>query len=297
MFAPRRAAAAAAALLAAVALTLPGAAQAGQPPAMHLGLHAAGGYQVAVSGFGQTVGLSVARPRPSRHAGASTTYIARGKLGADTIEAGFGAFGQLSMRFQPSGKVVYGKRQQGCIGPDRTTTRFGQFVGSLRFRGEDGYVSVQTHRVKGKIRTPDSLQCTGAEAGPAGTTQGGEAAGQGKRTTLRAGFRLGLHDLSLEASSARAGHARYVAVSEQSQGQIAIYRSAYVQASPLTFATDSALSFASVSPPPPFSGTGTLRRAANGTRSWAGSLAVSFLGAADVPLAGPQFRTALSRSW
>jgi hypothetical protein len=297
MFSPRHATALAAALLAAIALAVPGAAQAGQPPAMHLGLHAAGGYQVAVTGFGQTVGLSVARPRPSRHSGASTTYIARGKLGAETIEAGFGAFGQLSMRFRPSGKVVYGKRRQGCTGPDRTTTRFGQFVGSLRFRGEDGYVSVRTHRVKGRTRTPDSLQCVGGEASLAGAARGGEAAEQGKRTTLRAGFRLGLRDLSLEASSAHAGHARYVAISEQSQGQIAIYRSAYVQASPLTFATDSALSFASLSPPPPFSGTGTLRRGANGTRSWAGSLAVSFLGAADVPLVGPEFRTALSRSW
>jgi hypothetical protein len=285
------------ALLGAIALALPGAAQAGQSPTMHLSLHAAGGYRVTVSGFGQTVGLSVARPGPSQHSGATTTYIARGELGADTIEAGFGALGQLSMRFQPSGKVVYGKGQQGCAGPGRTITRFGRFVGSLRFRGEGGYVSVRVHRAKGKTRSPDSPQCTGSSGEPAGSTQVGDAPEHGKRTTLRAGFRLGLHDLSLEASSARAGHARYVAISEQSQGQIAIYRDAYVQASPRTFATDSALSFASVSPPPPFSGTGTLRRAANGSRSWAGSLAVSFLGAADVPLAGPQFRTALTRSW
>jgi hypothetical protein len=296
MASPRRAAALAVTLLAVASLALPGAAQARQTPAMQLSFRAAGGYKVTVTGFEQTVGLSVAHRRPAQHSGAATNYIARGRLGPDTIEARFGDLGQLSMRFQPSGKVVHGKPEQECAGPDRTVTRFGRFVGSLRFRGEDGYVSVDVHRAKGGIRSPYSLQCAGS-AGNAGPTEAGEAAEHGKRTTLRAGFRLGLHALGLEASSTRAGHARYFASSEQSQGQVAIYRDAYVEASPLTFASNSALSFASVSPPAPFSGTGTLQRAANGTRSWAGSLAVSFLGASDVPLTGPQFRTALSRSW
>jgi len=295
---PRQAGALAAVLLTALSLALPGAAQAGQPPAMKLSLHAAGGYQVTVTGFDQTVGLSVARRRPSQHSGATTTYIARGEVGPDAIQAEFGGLGSLSMRFRPSGQVRYGKRGRECAGPDRTVTRFGRFVGVLRFRGEDGYVSVHAHQAKGESRSPYTLQC--ADSGDGRQDREavhGEAAEHGKRTTLRAGFRLGLRDLDLEASSSGAGQARYIATSEQSEGQIAIYRDAFVQASPLTFATDSALSFASVSPPAPFSGTGTLRRAANGARIWDGSLAVSFLGAPGVPLVGPEFRTALSRSW
>lgn len=292
---PRQAIALATALIVAASLALPGAARAEQPPAMHLSFRATDGYEIAVTGFGQTVALSVARPRPSQHSGATTTYIARGKLGAGSIEAGFGALGHVSMRFQPSGKVAYGKRQRECTGPDRTTTRFGRFVGSLRFRGEDGYVSTRVHRVKGTVRSPASLQCSGSGADTEGASQVGEAAGHGKLTTLSAGFRLGLRALRFEASSDRAGHARYVAISEQSRGRVATYRVAYARASPLTFATDSPLSFASVSPPPPFSGTGALRRAPNGARSWAGSLAVSFLGEPDVPLIGSQFETRLSR--
>ena len=251
----------------------------------------ADGYEITVTGFRQTVALSVARRRPSQHSGATTTYISRGKLGAGSIEAGFGALGHVSMRFPPSGKVAYGKRQRECAGPDRTTTRFGRFVGSLRFRGEGGYVSTRVDRAKGAVRSPASPRCSSSEGG----SHVGEGAGHGKHTTVGAGFRLGLRALRFEASSGHAGHARYFAVSEQSQGQVATYRVAYAQASPLTFATDSALSFASVSPPPPFSGTASLQRAPNGARSWAGSLAASFLGEPDVPLTGPQFKTRLSR--
>lgn len=78
---------------------------------------------------------------------------------------------------------------------------------------------------------------------------------------------------------------------------MAIYRRAYAEASSLTFASDDALRFASVSPPYPFGGSGLIQRNPDGSRSWQGSLTVSFPGGATVGLTGSQFKTQLLREW
>ena len=90
--------------------------------------------------------------------------------------------------------------------------------------------------------------------------------------------------------------ARYIAASEQSAGQIAVYRLALAFAPPRTFIFDNALSSASFTPPAPFSGTGSFQQGAAGPRSWSGTLAVSFPGAEGTPLTGPQFTTQLGSS-
>jgi hypothetical protein len=79
--------------------------------------------------------------------------------------------------------------------------------------------------------------------------------------------------------------------------EFGVSHEAFVEASPLTFATDDALSFLSISPPYPFGGSGLVQRKANGSRAWSGSLDVSFPGDPDVPLTGPQFQTFLARQW
>jgi hypothetical protein len=61
------------------------------------------------------------------------------------------------------------------------------------------------------------------------------------------------------------------------------------------FVFDNAFSSATLTPPAPFSGSAIFQRNADGTISWAGSLAVSFPGMPDVPLVGPQFETTLGR--
>ncbi len=266
-----------------------------------LAFHLAGsnGYEIAVDGQSATAYLEVTRPSPpSQHRVESSTYVARGRVSATAIEAGFGELGSVTMRFHPSGRVVHGNARRNCRGPDRRTIRFGIFVGSVRFRGEDGYTSANVHRVKGTVTTPPSLSCS---APPAGTVRReGPRAGTGQRnprtTALRAGWRLGLTATYFTAARTQ-GKARFLAVTEQSRGAFAVYRVVSAPASPLSFASDNALSFASVTPPPPFSGTGSLQRDSSGVKSWVGSLAVSFLGEPDVSLTGPQFKTKLTRNW
>ncbi len=112
---------------------------------------------------------------------------------------------------------------------------------------------------------------------------------------MRADWRRGLSAVSFAAIADR--RSRFFASASQSEGQLAVYRFAFALASPLAFAANDALSLAGVSPPAPFSGSGTLQRDSGGAKSWAGSLAVSFPGAPEVPLTGPQFKTQLSRGW
>lgn len=256
------------------------------------------GYRIVVDGQGATAYISATRPSPSsRRRVAWSTYVARRKTSATAIRASFGDLGSVSMRFHPSGKVTYSKPHRDCRGPDRRTIRFGVFVGSVRFRGEGGYTSASAHRVKGKVITPPSLNCSGPSV-EAGHRKGPRSnAGQGNaRTTLNAGWRLGLTATYFTAA-VKQGKVRFLAATEQSEGSFAVYRVVSELASPLTFAFDDALSFAAVTPPPPFNGTGSLQRDADGIRNWTGSLAVSFPGDENVPLSGPQFKTRLTRSW
>ncbi len=101
----------------------------------------------------------------------------------------------------------------------------------------------------------------------------------------------------LFGASERGGKAGYLAEIEQTVGSLGVFRGVFVHASPATFAFDNALSSAGVTPPPPFSGSGSFQRAPTGAKSWTGSLAVSFPGAPNVPLTDPRFKTQLTRSW
>jgi hypothetical protein len=169
----------------------------------------------------------------------------------------------------------------------------GVFVGSLRFRGEDGYVSVKAHRVAGVSIAPLSLDCGGFRA--SGRPRSAEP---GRPPTFRfeAGFRSGLLAEYFYASEEGTHPPQFVATVEQTIGRLAINRLAIAVGRPRSFATDDALSFATIAPTAPFAGTGSMTRGPTGARLWGGSLTVSFPGAPDVPLTGPLFKTRLIRS-
>ena len=258
---------------------------------------ASNGYEVTVGGYGTTAFVNVARPPHSHPRKAEwSTYVARGKVSSTAIDADFGNLGSVAMRFRRSGKTVLGKRHDDCIGPDRYTIRPGVFVGSVRFRGEGGYVSANVHRVKGKEVTPRQLFCRDIFLEQ---IEGGRENARGERakvTRFQAQMRSGLTATIFSATEGH-GKAVFLAEIEQSIGSVGVLRGALVHASPATFAFDSALSFAGVTPPAPFSGSASFQHGPGGRKEWAGSLAVSFPGALDVPLTGPQDRLQLTRSW
>lgn len=290
MRASRPLASAAAALVLLAAFPAAAAASGASAPLLRADLGRHDGYRVRLAADRSTVELTVARAERARHAGVAVTYVTRARESRGRLQANFGPLGSVSMRFEPSRRAA-GRGGASCSGGARLLVARGALVGSLRFRGEGGFVAVDARRAKGSVtRLAPSPGCPG----PAEVAPGGR---RGKETTLFAGFRRGLDAVYFTARTGGPGRARYAASDESGGGAYAVYRRAYAEASPLTFATDDALSFASVSPPFPFSGTGQVQRSPDGSRSWSGSLAVSFPGEPPVALTGPRFRTQLLRQW
>lgn len=282
-------------LVFAALLMVPASAMAAGGSDLKLQLTGSDGYTISVGGYGATAIIKASKPGRDKGR-AWSTYVARGKVTASTIHASFGALGRVAMRFRPSGGVTHGKRHHHCVGPDRYAIQPGVFVGSVHFHGEGGYTAADVHRVKGKIVTPRRLRCLDTfleESGQAGHKPAREKA---KATRFSAFMRSGLTAMFFGVSE-RGGKAGYLAEIEQTVGSVGVVRGVFVRASPATFAFDSALSFAGVTPPAPFSGSGSFQRTSTGAKSWTGSLAVSFPGAANVPLTDPRFKTQLTRSW
>lgn len=248
------------------------------------------GYRVHVFATRAYVAIRVDAREGPGYADAFTTYFTRGHFDGDRFSADFGDLGKVSMRFVPSSSALSGRCEDGR----RFLARHGKFVGSLRFPGEGDYLGVDAQKASGVALAPlPGQNCNYAEA------LGGarpRAKPKHKLTYLYAGFREGLDAVYFRAYK-EAAHPYYEAIDESGGEHIAIYHYAYVEASPLTFATDSALSFASVSPPYPFGGTGSIQRNPDGSRVWSGSLTVSFPGDPGVGLTGPEFKTELLREW
>jgi len=261
---------------------------------------ATNGYDIVVGGRGPTAVLSVVRSSRTPHlSGASSTYVARGRVSTTAIRAKFGSLGAVAVRFHSSGKTVRSKPTRGCKGANRTVTRYGVFVGDVRFRGEGGYTSAHIHRAKGKVVSHPSLGCTISTvfAHPPRNRGGGAKQKSATLASLEAGFKSGVSATYFEAITTRDRKTHFAAATARTEGALALYRVVFVKASPLTFAFDNALSFASVTPPAPFSGTGSLQRDADGSKTWTGSLTVSFPGEPDVPLVGTTFTAQLARGF
>jgi hypothetical protein len=277
-------------------LAVPATALAGNGFDLKFQFTASNGYKMTVAGYDATAVVTAAKPGRSRDR-AWSTYIARGKVSPTAIDASLGALGHVGMRFHSSGGVTYGKRHKHCIGADRYTIQPGVFVGSLRFRGEGGYTSAKVHRVKGKVVTPRFLKCLDSFFEEFERTRHRKPTVEKPRVTrLSAFMRSGLTAVLFGVSES-GGKAGYLAEIEQTVGSLGVFRGVFAHASPATFAFDNALGFAGVTPPPPFSGSGSFQREPTGTKSWTGPLTVSFPGAPNVPLTDPRFKTQLTRSW
>lgn len=279
-------------------LALPAGAAAKDGLELDLHLPGSHGYRIEVGGYAATAFVSATRSAGAPSAlGATSTYIARGSVTPTSMRASFGSLGRVSLRFHPTGPVTRTRPRRHCLGPDHYTIRPGVFVGTVRFRGEDGYVTAWAHRIPGKSVTPPELTCfdsIGSILREFGFAGAGKA--KPKVTRLRAGWREAVGATYLEAHRRR-DRTTFAAVRQLTEGRLAIYRSAYAKAPASSFGAKLSLSQATIRPPAPFSGVGLFRRDPHGAKLWSGSLAVSFPGEPNVPLTGPQFRTQLTRSW
>lgn len=254
------------------------------------------GYRILVSARLATVTIGVEKGNTTR-SGSSTTYVARGVSGPNGIHANFHQFGRIDLTFHATAEAVRGLPPDCFGGTTGAATIPGYFTGTLDFEGQGGYTAVHSHRIRGEVVLPPTEQCplVAGGANPLFEDPAAELPPANTRMSLYALEKAGTGGLSFFAR--REGKTGYIAERYGTVGRIGIVSVAYAVGPKSSFASNPQVSFGTVRPPAPFSGSATLSRGPTGKRSWTGTLAATFPGADPVALVGPQFHTTLSRSF
>jgi hypothetical protein len=246
------------------------------------------GYRIAVialfrPGYGESSDVVIQAFRKGRR----TFYLAPGTVTDKKVEADLGPLGEIDVTFQPAGKT--GAVNPSCAPEHEVSYEKGAYVGTIDFRGEEGYTRVKTDRARflyafADIGCPYTVleEVFGADL-------------PGARLRARARFESG--GLELQASQGRPGQrVRVEAAIEEKRGRISIGREVTFTASAASFHFAPDLRTAVLDPPAPFSGAGFFRRGAEPTGRWTGDLRVDFPGHSNVSLTGDRFRTSLRHS-
>lgn len=256
---------------------------------MQMQLRGSNGYGISLSGDGGYVSLSV----QGHHA--TVQYFGRGAAGKGRIRARFGDLGRVALRFHPRGKAhLRRKPESDCRGGDSLILP-GVFVGKLDFEGEQGYTRIHANRIKGTVTHTKRQVCkeSGSEEGEEGLFS------SVRGTILRAaadesGLSFNAFGLKSKSKPGLGGNAFSATVVESPQPGFSVSRSIQVMAKDSTafsvVTSHGHLDEATVTPPAPFSGSATYRRAvAKKSETWVGTLAGDFPGLGTVSLAGPKF--------
>lgn len=255
-----------------------------------------GGYEITVSAAPGSRHLEVTAESPE----GVVEYLAPAKVTAGAIRARVRRIGRIAVHFRPSGHERRVKVPKNCLKgrPPVVTARLGRFVGTIELRGERGYTTVDAHGAAGGVGdpladVPRKLEC--------------------EVDKTKAQARRELRSIQFEGAPVREGiffdafrlfpsfqplpswrphpppdrdHYGFLAAAIEGRGRVIIVRAAAAFGGPPTFSFDESLASAAISPPAPFTGTGTFLRGADGSTSWTGSLAVRLPGLGTVPLTG-----------
>jgi hypothetical protein len=169
----------------------------------------------------------------------------------------------------------------------------GVFSGTVRFRGEGGYVELDAARALGKTARFSHWNCgpgNGLTSRVTGLDGEEEEEEPGSYATLRAatpGDRRSFTAIGGEPDVV--GIQFFGARMIERRGSIRVVRETYMTASVQGFSFNPSLTSAIAQPPEPFRGIGAFQLNPDGSRTWTGSLSVSFLGREHVALVGPRF--------
>lgn len=258
------------------------------PARSDLSLNASDGYSVTVERIGRKVSLTAFRQQGKAFAFAS--YTVRGRASQTRIEASFGKLGRVSVKLKTK-RVKRSSPGKGCAGKV-AITRFGVFVGRIRFRGEGGYTTVDARRAHGQASSAIRETCPFPLSQSQPSARTSAARRHPPELIASLGRRLGF---VAQAPSRSTGLKSIVfeAGASERRGRIDIFRAVSTVGGPAGYAFAQDLSSATVRPPSPFGGEATFRRERRGSASWLGTLSVSFPGREDVRLTGPRFSAKL----
>lgn len=161
-------------------------------------------------------------------------------------------------------------------------------MGTIDFRGEEGYTEVHATSAPGDIRTALILVCP--ESGTAGF--GGHS--PGALLSVRHNQSPRFEFLAMKNSPTRP--ARFVASIQERRGSLGISRTVEASAGPGAFDFDVPGGFAKVGPPAPFAGEATYRRPPGKRARWHGDLTVDFPGRSNVRLTGNGTKAGMRRA-
>jgi hypothetical protein len=243
-------------------------------------LKGSGGFSISVFASGGAVSLT------TRKGGLSASYSVPGVTSSKRIKARFPGLGLVSVQFHPFGLPHRKAVPRRCKGEDGTVQR-GRFVGRIEFEGEQGYTTVHTAKAKGKVTVSRKQVCQNT---------GGEGSSSFRLTALIATARSeGISVLALRLtrkSQPTVGFAGFEASLLESRGRLSIIRSIEANAGVSAFTTSEkgrGITYATITPPSPFTGSETYEKQKGSPATWTGTLAGTFVGRGEVSLAGPQF--------
>jgi len=272
-------------LLPASATGAVGTATFSSPATSELSVKASNGYVIDVVRFNRQVSLTAYKPQAPF---VSASYFVRGRASAKNIDASFGKLGRISVKLRTR-RIRRRPPRRGCTGKV-ATTRHGVFVGTIRFRGEGGYTTVDTRRARGEASSAVRETCPFFPRNREATASGGRR--HTPELTALFGRRLGFV-ASAPNGSTGLRRALFEAAVGERRGRIEIVRVASAVSGPDRYVFADNLMSATVRPPKPFEGDATFERLSGGRTSWLGSLSVSFPGREDVRLAGSRFSATL----
>jgi hypothetical protein len=203
---------------------------------------------------------------------------------ATSIQADLGALGGISFTFHPSGET---KTDRSCDGRPSSYSA-GTYQGTFEFHGEEGYTRAIATRTALKPELLHELECGGSRS----VLEEGGPGLPGARLYLTS--RKHGQYLSLQVNkNHQEARVTLEAILQERRGRIAIIRQVRDRMPSQVFSFDPMLRTATLSPPAPFSGHATFRRAAAPVNRWRGNLSIDFPGESNLPLTGSGLQATL----
>jgi hypothetical protein len=247
---------------------------------------ASNGYRLFVvalfqPGYGESSDVYVA----VGHKGRGVSYLAPGTVTDRRVYADLGALGKVDVAFDPTGEI--GVVHPSCDRDYDVRYEKGSYVGTIEFRGEEGFSNVSAKRARQVVQPTANIGC-GSSANVA--TFGPDLPGAGLTATARTRERR----VELQVTQNRPGApVRVEAGLAERRGRIQILRQVELIYGPGSLRLVPGFRAATFIPPPPFSGAGHYRRDAKPANRWTGDLEVDFPGLADFSLTGARFHSSL----
>lgn len=203
-----------------------------------------------------------------------------------SMQASFGALGEIAVTFHPSGQA---KRVRPSCGGKSFAFDSGSYEGTIRFNGEEGFTSVEATSAKGDLGFLVNILCPGISGGGGGPFLPGA-----ELNAYVGASRQGAHVRVVKNQPSAVAH--YEADASEVREGVSIGRFANAIEPAGTFVFDSKVQTATLHPSAPFSGTGRFNRAAPPATRWSGDLTVDLPGRAGVKLNGDGDRATLRHS-